>query len=103
MIVLHVTLRLTPEQIDEIAARVTDVAIPTRAEEGCIEYIFSRDLIEPDLLHVTECWESEEALERHKTTAHFHAFMAKMPPPLSFERRSFEARPVVLGAKPAAA
>jgi quinol monooxygenase YgiN len=71
-----------------------ELATQTRAEDGCIEYLFGRDLLEPDLIQITECWESEAAIELHKTTDHFRNFMAAMPQMLGFSRRAYTAEPV---------
>jgi quinol monooxygenase YgiN len=94
MIVLHVTLRFAPEDIDQFVTRLPELAMQTRAEDGCIEYLFGRDLLDPDLIQITECWESEAAIELHKTTDHFRNFIAAMPQMLGFSRRAYTAEPV---------
>jgi quinol monooxygenase YgiN len=38
----------------------------SRAEPGCIVYVFAADPIEPSLVQLFERWESEEALEAHR-------------------------------------
>ncbi len=38
----------------------------SRAEPGCITYVFAPDPIEPGLVQLFERWESEEALEAHR-------------------------------------
>jgi quinol monooxygenase YgiN len=93
MLVIHVTLELAPEDIAPFTARLPDLAARTRAEEGCFEYIFAQDLLEPNLIQVTECWESQAALEAHRTTEHFQTFMAAMPKLISFSRRGYVAEP----------
>lgn len=38
----------------------------SRAEPGCITYVFAPDPIEPGLIQLFERWASEEALEAHR-------------------------------------
>jgi quinol monooxygenase YgiN len=102
MIVLHVTLEFAPEDVDAYSRGLPDLAARTRAEEGCIEYGFARDLLNPNLVQVTECWTSEEALERHKQTDHFRQFIANMPPLVKMSYRGYVAQPdqSVIGRSP---
>ncbi len=48
----------------------------SRAEDGCIEYVYSEDLAEPGLIHVFEIWRDEAALHGHHTSPHFVAWRA---------------------------
>lgn len=36
-----------------------------RAEQGCLEYSFTEDRLDPARVRVLEMWEDEEALSRH--------------------------------------
>jgi quinol monooxygenase YgiN len=93
MIVLHVTLEFAPEDIESYSTGLQDLAARTHAEDGCVEYGFARDLLNPNLIQVTECWASQEALERHKQTDHFRKFIANMPPLVSMSHRGYIAQP----------
>lgn len=42
----------------------------TRAEDGCDHYAYSVDLGDPDLLHVSERWRDEAALDAHMQAPH---------------------------------
>ena len=59
------TVRLPPEKL--LAARADIVAMisASRAEEGCLEYYYAEDVLEPGLIHVKEIWTSREALRDH--------------------------------------
>lgn len=46
----------------------------TREEVGCIEYGFSVDLIDPDLMRVVERWVDQAALDGHFASRHMAAF-----------------------------
>lgn len=50
------------------------MASASRAEEGCIDYRFSIDIEDPNLVRIIEQWESQAALDAHFQTAHFDAF-----------------------------
>jgi quinol monooxygenase YgiN len=42
----------------------------TRKEDGCIEYNYAEDVLDPGLIRVSEVWESREQLGAHLKTAH---------------------------------
>jgi quinol monooxygenase YgiN len=50
----------------------------SRAEPGCARYGYSVDLIDPNLLHVTEEWSSEAAIDLHMQSAHMGELMAAL-------------------------
>lgn len=50
----------------------------TRAEEGCISYAFAQDALEPDLVRVSEVWESIEHLAAHAATPHMAEWRAAL-------------------------
>ena len=54
------------------AARPLMIAVmqASRAEDGCIEYNYAEDLLEPGLIRVSEVWESREQLAAHLKTPH---------------------------------
>ena len=58
--------RLTPAMMAQIAA--------TRAEDGCVVYVFSRDMLDPDVLHIAEKWRDAAALAAHFAAPHMAAF-----------------------------
>ncbi len=55
-------------------AAVTMMRATKAAEPGCLEYAFSVDLAEPDLLRLVERWRDEAALTAHFATPHMAAF-----------------------------
>ena len=60
--------RLRPDFAANIAA--------TRAEDGCEHYAYGVDVSDPNLLHITERWRDEAAIEAHMTSPHMAHFMA---------------------------
>lgn len=63
----------------DIEAQVT----ATRAEDGCELYAFSRDMMEPDTMHIAERWRDQNALSAHFKTPHMtvcNAALARAAP-----------------------
>jgi quinol monooxygenase YgiN len=75
-VVLAGTVRFPPERMAEARERMREMMRLSRAEDGCIEYVYSEDLIEPGLVHVFEIWRDEAALHGHHTAPHFLAWRA---------------------------
>ncbi len=46
----------------------------SRAEEGCIEYTYSVDVLDPSTLNIVEKWVDDAALAYHFQTPHMAAF-----------------------------
>lgn len=76
MLVVAGHVRIDPA--NDAAAREAARAVmeATRAEPGCISYVFSADFDEPGLYRIFEEWESAEALEAHFETPHMATFQA---------------------------
>ncbi len=41
----------------------------TRAEDGCIEYNYAEDVLDPGLIRVSEVWKAASSSPRHLKTA----------------------------------
>jgi quinol monooxygenase YgiN len=75
-VILAGTVRFPPDRMTEARERMQQMMRLSRAEDGCIEYVYSEDLIEPGLVHVFEVWRDEAALHGHHTAQHFLAWRA---------------------------
>lgn len=51
----------------------------TQAEDGCLEYSYAEDVLEPGLIHVKELWRDQVALDRHFASEHIQAWRATWP------------------------
>lgn len=51
----------------------------SRAEDGCEEYGYAEDLLEPGLIHVKERWRDRASLDRHFASAHIAEWRAAWP------------------------
>ncbi|MBA4044260.1 MAG: antibiotic biosynthesis monooxygenase [Erythrobacter sp.] len=57
-------------------AAIADMVAASNAEEGCIAYAFTQDVLDPGTLHIVEKWQDEAALAAHFATPHMAAFGA---------------------------
>lgn len=74
MIVVMVTIELAAGDIDRLAPDMAKQMAATQAEDGCEQYIFSRDVTNPDTLLISERWRDGEALAAHGKTPHMAEF-----------------------------
>ena len=70
MLIAGGTIRLTPENLQRARPVMAAVIAATRAEDGCIDYAYAEDLVDPGLIRIWEVWRDREALGRHLKTAH---------------------------------
>ena len=76
-VILAGTVRFPIEKLDAALAVMMEMMRLSRAEDGCIEYVYSQDLIEPGLVHVFEIWRDEAALHGHHTAPHFEQWKSE--------------------------
>ena len=79
MILIVGTVRLPPENIARARPAMAAMVTASRAEDGCLEYAYSEDLLVPGLVRVTEIWRDREALKAHFLTPHMAAWRAVFP------------------------
>jgi len=70
------TFDVDPARREEFLRGQDEIMRRSRAEPGCVAYVFSADPIEAGRVHLFERWESKEALG-----AHLAALQAAGPPP----------------------
>jgi quinol monooxygenase YgiN len=59
-----------PAQRDQALRAFAEVVAASRAEPGCIDYVFSPDPDEPGRVRVFEHWDSDASLDQHLTLPH---------------------------------
>lgn len=79
MIVIVGTVRVPPGNIAAAKGPMQDMVTASRAEDGCIAYAYSEDLLEPGLVHINELWRDREALAAHFKTPHMATWRAAFP------------------------
>jgi len=63
---------------DAMLAALADVAIPTRAEAGCLFQQGYRSIRDPCLFYVNSRWTDEDAFELDAALAHTARFLARV-------------------------
>ncbi len=70
MLLIIGTVRMPAENLNEARYAMQEMIEASLAEDGCISYAYSEDVIEPGLIHVTEIWRDQEALDAHFESEH---------------------------------
>lgn len=83
------TMRTTPGNREEVASILLSGADGLRSA-GCHLYVVSTSTDDPDLLHVTEVWESKEAHDASLQLPETRAAIAKAMPLLTGDFTSQE-------------
>ena len=74
MIVVMGTIKLAAGDIDRLHSAMAIQMAATHAEDGCEQYVFSRDVTDPNMLIISERWRDEHALNAHGKMPHMAAF-----------------------------
>ena len=70
MIVVVGQFRMPTEAMTAARPLMEKVMLATRAEDGCVEYNYAEDVLDPGLIRVSEVWHSRAQLNAHMKTAH---------------------------------
>jgi quinol monooxygenase YgiN len=70
MLLIAGTVRIPAERVADARVAARRMIEATRAEDGCVQYAFAEDVLEPGLIHISEVWREQAALERHFASAH---------------------------------
>ena len=70
MLLVIGTVRIASAALEKARPVMAKVIAATRLEDGCIQYAYAQDVLDPELIHVSETWRDRAALEAHFTTAH---------------------------------
>ena len=91
------TVTAQPGKGDELVALLLDA--PSLPHEDCVVFLVSRSASNPDVIHITEGWTSQEAHSAFFATAPAQALVAKLQSLTAGESQYTDAVPV--GGKPA--
>ena len=80
MLVIIGTMNVEPSDRDALLEAAKAVMVETQKEEGCLDYCFTADLIDPGVVHIVEKWESEAHLDSHRQTEHIMTFRRALKP-----------------------
>jgi len=70
MLLIVGTVRLPAEKLDDARTIMKQMIEASRAENGCIEYSYSQDVLETGLIHVKELWQDRISLEKYFASDH---------------------------------
>jgi len=70
MLLILGTVRLPPENLAAARPAMLRMVEGSRAEQGCLLYVYAEDLFDPGLIHVKEMWSDQGALDRHFEAPH---------------------------------
>jgi quinol monooxygenase YgiN len=73
------TVRLPFEGRPAARAAMADMIAASRNEDGCLEYAYAEDVLDPGLIHVKEIWRDQAVLDRHFASAHIAAWREAWP------------------------
>jgi quinol monooxygenase YgiN len=64
--------------IDAARDAIQTMVEASNAEEGCVSYAFTQDILDPGIMYIVEKWIDEAALVAHFQTPHMAAFQAAL-------------------------
>jgi quinol monooxygenase YgiN len=79
MLLIVGSIRLPPGNLDAARPETRRMTEASRAEDGCLDYVYAEDLLDPGLIHVRELWRDQAALDAHFASEHLAAWRATWP------------------------
>jgi quinol monooxygenase YgiN len=79
VIVLAGSIRLPPENLAAARPVMQKMIEASRAEEGCVAYGFSEDILEPGLIRVFEVFRDARSQQFHSKSTHMAEWRAAWP------------------------
>jgi quinol monooxygenase YgiN len=76
MLIVLAKAKVGAAAMDAAKAAIADMVAASNAEDGCIAYAFTQDVLDPSTLHIVEKWQDDAALAAHFATPHMAAFGA---------------------------
>lgn len=70
MILVVGTVRVPASAFERAHDAMEKMVTETRKEDGCIRYSYARDLLDREVLHISETWRDRDALRAHFASPH---------------------------------
>ena len=80
MIQVNGTIKTAADIPHELMQTLTTMVTKSRAEDGCLDYTYARDITDPETIVVYERWRDQAALTAHSQSAHMREFRAALAP-----------------------
>jgi quinol monooxygenase YgiN len=92
MIQINGTITLADDAGQDVIDAIVTMVRASRAEDGCLDYAFARDLADPNMLILCERWRDQAALAAHSASAHMAEFQRTLAanPPVARDLRVYE-------------
>ena len=96
MIIVNGRIETTASNIESLKTALKSMENASRLEKGCHDYTFSIEINNPNIIRITERWDSIADLEIHFKSEHMATFQAAMAasPPKSSAVHFYEAHEV---------
>lgn len=78
MLLIEGWIKLATGEFEKVREQGIAMVKATNEEAGCLHYAFAQDIADPDLIRISERWDSPEALAAHGASAHMAAFNKAM-------------------------
>ena len=78
MLLIEGWIKLATGEFEKIRDQGIAMVKATNEEAGCLHYAFAQDIADPDLIRISERWDSQEALVAHGASAHMATFNQAM-------------------------
>ena len=78
MIIVNAKAKTTSENILNLKDVIFHLEQETLKEKGCLDYAFSADINNPNIMRITELWEDLQSLKDHLRTQHVATFREEM-------------------------
>ena len=73
------TIRVPAENLEALRPHMQAMVEASRAEDGCLQYAYGEDVLEPGLIRVFEVWRDQAALDAHFQSSHIAAWRSQWP------------------------
>ena len=79
MLLIVGTVRLPASNLAAARPAMAAMVEASRAEAGCLEYVYAEDVLNPGHIHVKERWVDQAALTQHFQSAHIATWRSSWP------------------------
>jgi quinol monooxygenase YgiN len=77
MLIIIGTVRIPEGAIDLARPAMAAMLAASRAEDGCLAYDYAQDVLDAQVIHVSERWRDRAALDAHFRTPHMTKWRAQ--------------------------
>ena len=95
MIVVNAKAKANNNNFIKLKTIINELEQETRKEKGCIDYAFSIDINDENVLRITELWEDLKSLQNHLKTQHVADFRTEIEKnPIDIQAHFYEANEI---------